>query len=83
MTQFFALLRLNLLSRYADLKPRNLKTALTEKRGRTIGMFIAILFLIGYLGVILFLLETRALDILMRMGAPDLLLSLAGGGNEE
>ena len=77
MTQFFALLRLNLLSRYADLKPRNLKTALTEKRGRTIGMFIAILFLIGYLGVILFLLETRALDILMRMGAPDLLLSLA------
>ena len=77
MTQFFALLRLNLLSRYADLKPRNLKTALTEKRGRTIGMFIAILFLIGYLGVILFLLETRALDILMRLGAPDLLLSLA------
>ena len=29
MTQFLALLRLQLLSRYADLKPKNLKSALT------------------------------------------------------
>ena len=43
MTKFFALLRLQLLSRYADMKPRNLKTALKEKKGRTIGMFIGIL----------------------------------------
>ena len=30
MTGFKALLRLQLLSKYADLKPRNLKTALKE-----------------------------------------------------
>ena len=30
MTGFFALLRLQLLSRYADFKPRNLKTQLRE-----------------------------------------------------
>ena len=38
MKSFIALLRLQLLSRYADMKPRNLKTALKEKKGRTIGM---------------------------------------------
>ena len=54
MKQFMALLRLQLLSKYADLKPRNLKTALKEKKGRTIGMFIAILFLVLYLGGMLF-----------------------------
>ena len=52
MTGFKALLRLQLLSRFADFKPKNLKTALKEKKGRTIGMFIAILFLVVYLGVI-------------------------------
>ena len=46
MTQFLALLRLQLLSRYADLKPKNLKSALKEKRGRTVGMLIAMLFLV-------------------------------------
>ena len=50
MKQFMALLRLQLLSRYADMKPRNLKTALKEKKGRTIGMFFLILFLIVYMG---------------------------------
>ena len=57
MTGFFALLRLQLLSRYADLKPRNIRTALKEKKGRTIGMFIAILFLVVYLGVMLYIIE--------------------------
>ena len=77
MTQFFALLRLQLLSRYADFKPRNLKNALKEKRGRTIGMFIAILFLIVYLGAILYILETKALDILVPRGMGDLVPVLA------
>lgn len=64
MTAFFALLRLQLLTRFADLKPKNLKNALKEKRGRTVGMFIAIAFLVIYLGVILYILETKALDVL-------------------
>jgi len=71
MTAFFALLRLQLLTRFADLKPKNLKNALREKRGRTIGMFVAIAFLIVYLGVILYIIETKALDVLSpAAGAP-------------
>ena len=58
MTGFFALLRLQLLSRYADLKPRNLKTALKEKKGRTIGMIIAVIFAIAYLGGHFFMYST-------------------------
>ena len=77
MTGFFALLRLQLLSRYADLKPRNLKAQLKEKKGRTIGMIIAILFLVVYVGGMLFFVETRVLDILVRMQMPDLLISMA------
>ena len=77
MTAFFALLRLQLLSRFADLKPRNLKNALKEKRGRTIGMFIAIAFLVVYLGVILYIIETKALDILTPMGLADMVPSMA------
>ena len=72
MSTFFALLRLQLLTRYADLKPKNLKAALRDKRGRTVGMLIAILFLVVYLGVILYILETKALDILTPSpGAPN------------
>ena len=77
MTEFIALLRLQLLSRYADFKPRNLKTALKEKKGRTVGMFIAIAFLIVYLGVILYIIETNMLDILMSMGTPEMLITMA------
>ena len=77
MTGFFALLRLQLLSRYADFKPRNLKTALKEKKGRTIGMFIAILFLVVYLGVMLYIIETNMMDILIKMHMPEMLISMA------
>ena len=77
MTGFIALLRLQLLSRYADLKPRNLKTALKEKKGRTIGMFIAIAFLVIYLGVVLYIVETKMMDILIRMNMPELLITMA------
>ena len=77
MTGFFALLRLQLLSRYADLKPRNLKTALKEKKGRTIGMFAAILFLVIYLGVILYIVETKMMDILIGLEMPEMLITMA------
>ena len=77
MKQFMALLRLQLLSKYADLKPRNLKTALKEKKGRTIGMFIAILFLVLYLGGMLFYIETQMIDTLLKFGMADMLITLA------
>ena len=77
MTQFLALLRLQLLTRFADLKPKNLKNALKEKRGRTVGMMIAFIFLFVYLGVILYIIETKALDFLTEMKMGDLLLDLA------
>ncbi len=77
MTGFFALLRLQLLSRYADLKPRNLKTALKEKKGRTIGMFVAIAILVIYLAVILYIIETNMMDILMQIGMPEMMISMA------
>ncbi len=77
MTGFIALLRLQLLSRFADLKPKNLKTALKEKKGRTIGMFIAIAFLVVYLSVILYIVETKMMDILIGMGAPEMLITMA------
>ncbi len=72
MTQFLALLRLQLLTRFADLKPKNLKNAMKEKRGRTVGMALAFIGLIVYLGVILYIIETKALDFLSPAeGAPN------------
>ena len=77
MTGFFALLRLQLLSRFANLKPRNLRNALKEKKRRTIGMAVLILFLVVYLGSMLYIVETKMLDIMMRMNAPDMLITMA------
>lgn len=77
MNGFFALLRLQLLSRYGDLKPKNIMNQLREKRGKTIGMALLILFLIIYLGGMLFFLEMKLLDVLMQMGMPEMLISLA------
>ena len=77
MKSFFALLKLQLLSRYADLKPQNLKTQLKEKRGRTIGMIIAYIVAFGYLGGFLIFAENAILNFLMKIGMPDLLLSMA------
>ena len=77
MKAFLALLRLQLLSRYADFKPRNLKTQLHEKKGRTIGMFIAIVFLVLYLGGMLFFLETKMIDLLIKMNMPEMLITMA------
>ena len=77
MKQFLALLRLQLLTRFADLKPKNLKSALLEKRGRTVGMMIAFICLFIYLGVILYIIETKALDFLMQAHMADVLLVMA------
>ena len=72
MTQFLALLRLQLLTRFADLKPKNLKNAMKDKRGRTVGMMIALICLFVYLGIILYIIETKALDFLSPAeGAPN------------
>ena len=59
MKQFLALLRLQLLTRFADLKPKNLKSALLEKRGRTVGMMISFICLVIYMGVILCIVENK------------------------
>ena len=77
MTGFFPLLRLQLLSRYADFKPRNLKTQFREKKGRTVGMIIGLLVAFGYLGGFLVFMENAILSYLIKMGMPDLLLSMA------
>ena len=77
MTGFFPLLRLQLLSRFADMKPNNLKTAFKEKRGRTVGMFIAVLILIVYMAGFLYFIEKKALDLLMPMGMGDVIVSLS------
>ena len=77
MTGFLPLLKLQLISRYADLKPRNLKTAMKEKKGKTIGMAFAILFLIVYLGAILFIVEQKMLDVLVPSGMAYLLITMA------
>ncbi len=77
MTGFFPLLRLQLLSRYADWKPRNLKTQFREKKGRTIGMLIGLLVAVVYIGGFLIFLENAILSFLIKTGMPDLLLSMA------
>ena len=77
MKSFFALLKLQLLSRYADLKPRHLLARIKEKPGRSLGMLLAYVVAIGYLGGALFFLERAMLDVMTRMGMPDLLLTMA------
>ena len=53
MTKFLALLRLQLLTRFADLKPKNLKNALKEKRGRTVSMAVAFIGLIAAMATLI------------------------------
>ena len=78
MKGFAALLRLQLLSRLADLKPRNIRTQLREKRGKTVGMLIAYVFLFIYLGGFLVFLETTLLDqVLIPLEMPEMLLTMA------
>ena len=77
MKAFMALLRLQLLSRFADLKPANLLAKWKEKKIKGIGILLAFVVLIAYLAVILYIVETKMLDVLMKMGMPDMLISMA------
>ena len=70
MKTFFALLKLQLLSRYADLRPKNWKNLDAKQRKRTIGMAVLYVFLILYLGGMMFFLESKVIDVLMKMGQP-------------
>ncbi len=77
MTGYFPLLRLQFLSRFADLKPRNIKANFQAHRGKTVGMAIAYVIAFAYLGAFLVFSEYYILDSLMEIGIPDLLLSMA------
>lgn len=77
MTGFFPLLRLQLLSRFSGLKPRNLAASLKEKKGRTIAYMILYPVLFLYLGAMLIIVENKILDVIVQLGMPDLLLSMA------
>ena len=76
MKSYFALLRLQLLSRFADLKPRNFRTAMKEKKGRTIGKTILMVVLVLYLGFALFMIEDKLMDVLIQVKMPDLLITM-------
>lgn len=76
MTGYAALLRLQMISRFADLNPKNIRTALREKKGRAVGKGIGIAVLIIYLGAMLFIVEKTMLDVLIRIGMPDLMISM-------
>ena len=77
MKQFLALLRLQLLSRFSDWKPRNLKAQLAEKKGKTVARMIGYVVLIAYLAGLIIFMQNALLNVLLSMGMPDLLLSLA------
>ena len=77
MTGYKALLKLQLLSRFADLKPSNLKAKLKEKKLRSVGIALLFVFLFAYLGAMLYIVESKMLDVLLKIGMPDLLISLA------
>ena len=84
MKQFMALLRLQLLSRYSDLKPKNWKSLDPKERRRSTGRAILYGILFLYLAVALFFMETKVIDLLMQMGQPpygmaDMIVILAMG----
>ena len=92
---YFALLRLQLLSRLADLKPRNLfrrgentpgdaaqparKRLFGRQKGQGItkGQLIVYIFLFIYLCAFLVITENLMLNVLISIGLPDLLLTMA------
>ena len=77
MNGYAALLRLQLLTAFADLKPRNLKNALKEKKGRSIAAILGVTILVCYLTGLLIYVEKIILDVLLKVGMPDLLLCMA------
>ena len=84
MRQFLALLRLQLLSRYADLKPRHWKNMDSKQRKQRLGRLALSVFLVLYLGGTLVFMETKAIGVLTKIGMPprgmaDLLVIAAVG----
>lgn len=77
MKTFSALLRLQLLSRWADLKPANLKRNLRENKKKTLAKLIGYSVLLLYLGAFLFYVENAVLSALIQIGMEELLLDLA------
>ena len=77
MKTFSALLRLQLLSRWAALKPANLRASMQTERKKTLGKLIGYAVLVVYLAGFLIFFENAVLSALMEMNMADLLLDLA------
>ena len=76
MTGYISLLRLQLISRFADLKPKNILASVKEKKGKAAVRALGITVLVIYLGVMLVTVEKTLLDVLIRIGMPDLMVSM-------
>ncbi len=79
MKEYAALMRLQLLSRYADYKPEHIREQLKEKDRKKLWRLFGAVILIIYLLVILITVENALLKALIPMGLADLLMSLAVG----
>ncbi len=77
MSGYVALLRLQLQSRFAGLRPQALKQSLLEKKWKTLGFALLYLFAFGSLAVMLILMEIGLVDGLIAMGMQDTFLTLA------
>ncbi len=80
MNGFVPLLKLQLLSRFADLKPSAIKQNLSAKRFKTIGMIAAYVFLFAWLAFVMIYIQNALVDAMIAIGMPDLILSLAVTG---
>ncbi len=77
MKGYTALLRLQLISRFAELKPKNIRASMQGKKSRTAFRALGFAVLIIYMGAMLFILEKKMLDVLIQIGTPDLMVSMA------
>ncbi len=77
MTGYLPLLKLQLLSRFADLKPSAIRQNLSAKRFKTIGMIFAFAALFAWLAFVMIFIQNALLDALIAMGMPDMILSIS------
>ena len=63
MKTFSALLRLQLLSRWAALKPANLRASMQTERKKTLGKLIGYAVLVVYLAGFLIFFETKRVSL--------------------
>ncbi len=77
MKEFAALMRLQLLSRYADYKPRHIRAQLKENNKKRLLQLFGAAVLIVYLLVFLVGVENAIMDALIPMGLADLMPGLA------